>query len=180
MIYKPPSNWGNPPCRFLFPTSLGVRTLRHGWYAQCPEWSNILGDPLKTPPACIFLKWFEHHPKLHIKNRWFGCHLDYFPWILGCSSQLTNSYFSEGWRKNQPVHIKHRCSIICSYDCRNISYQYFRAWPKMSAWRMAGMRPLFHLRHWDGHCFGAPTGGSVEHALGCGRGGGQDDLRELE
>ena len=32
---------------------------------------------------------------------WFGCHLDFFPINIGLrlSSQLTKSYFSEGWRK---------------------------------------------------------------------------------
>ena len=32
---------------------------------------------------------------------WFGCHQLYFPIFIGLisSSQLTNSYFSEGWLK---------------------------------------------------------------------------------
>ena len=39
-----------------------------------------------------------------ISGWWFGCHQSYFPRNIGLlsSSQLTNSYFSEGWPNHQP------------------------------------------------------------------------------
>ena len=38
---------------------------------------------------------------------WFGCHLDYFPIYKGLlsSSQMTKSYFSEGWPNQPPSSI---------------------------------------------------------------------------
>ena len=63
---------------------------------------------------------FHHrcHPRCDVGNRgdftlltlllmagwWFGCHQFYFPRNIGLRlwSQLTNSYFSEGWPNHQP------------------------------------------------------------------------------
>ena len=61
------------------------------------------------------------HNKFHNKGWWFGCHQFYFPRNIGLmsSSQLTDSYFSEGWPwptnqiRNQselPVHGTRRLS----------------------------------------------------------------------
>ena len=44
--------------------------------------------------------WWPNSPiHMPITGWWFGCHLDDFPINIGVmsSSQLTNSYFSEGW-----------------------------------------------------------------------------------
>ena len=42
--------------------------------------------------------------KKMVTGGWFGCHLDYFPRNIGLlsSSQLTHTYFSEGWPNHQP------------------------------------------------------------------------------
>ena len=52
---------------------------------------------------------------------WFGCHFWHFPINIGLlsSSQLTNSYFSEGWPNHQPAKILRMDSscLYSYYDC---------------------------------------------------------------
>ena len=57
------------------------------------------------------------------KHNWIwlvvnGCHLDYFPIHIGLlsSSQLTTSYFSEGWPNHQPGMVCELENISCSED----------------------------------------------------------------
>ena len=51
-------------------------------------------DNSKFPCAYIYIY-------IYVSGWWFGCHQFYFPILIGfrLSSQLTKSYFSEGWRK---------------------------------------------------------------------------------
>ena len=48
---------------------------------------------------------------------WFGCHFFILPLILGMSSsQLTNSYFSEGWPNHQPDYVIFGlCTLLYTY-----------------------------------------------------------------
>ena len=68
------------------------------WLSRAPGGEYLEGLSLKRTevtfqePADVMTGW------------WFGCHqFGIFPEILGISSsQLTNSYFSEGWLNHQP------------------------------------------------------------------------------
>ena len=51
----------------------------------------------------MWFSFYTNHFGVHLSGWWFGCHV-LFSHILGMSSsQLTNSYFSEGWPNHQPV-----------------------------------------------------------------------------
>ena len=56
---------------------------------------------------------------------WFGCHEFYFPRNIGLlsSSQLTNSYFSEGWPNHQPENhtdpLNQWCHVLVMFNGKN-------------------------------------------------------------
>ena len=93
----------DPPCHKTTPSFGPLPWLHEGFLSWLKKhirhvhgWS-FLSLPSKHIQTC-FLPWTSIF-------WWFGCHGFYFPINIGLhsSSQLTNSYFSEGWLNHQPV-----------------------------------------------------------------------------
>ena len=105
MIWGYPHLW-KPPCMVHIPSDpfVNVNTNYGKYHHLFMGKSTILmamASMFLCPANCQFTRGYLPD----ISGWWFGCHL-LFSHILGISSsQLTNSYFSEGWPNHQPVFL---------------------------------------------------------------------------
>ena len=91
-------------------TDSGSRATRATHWYQIPEHISISLLDLSIFQSILFSESIEH---LNMTPGWFGTFI--FPYILGMSSsQLTNSYFSEGRSTTNHIII-HRLSIDYPY-----------------------------------------------------------------
>ena len=75
------------------------------WHAWSARYGESPGVGTESPARWVMPHRWPSMTWVFLSGWWFGCHqFGIFPEILGCSSsQLTSSYFSEGWPNHQPA-----------------------------------------------------------------------------
>ena len=74
-----------------------------------------------------------------ISGWWFGCHQFYFPINIGfmSSSQLTNSYFSEGWPNHKPD------IVVFFFILTSLTFFCQQSSPKGPSWQQRMIRERY-------------------------------------